>query len=134
MAAEWIEQGLRALTNRYEYLYRLMLEFKAQLRALQQGLQAAQQQGSQGGSGPAASGAFAFCPSAIMNASGSCLGSAGTVLTGQTVEQFAAGTWTLVDSSATVYNATPSPIVAGQQCWLLADGSGNWVVITQSCN
>lgn len=124
MAAEWIEQSVRALTNRYEGLYRWMLEMRAQLRALQQGLQAAQQQGS-GGTGSSSAGAFWSSPSAGV--------AAGASLSAETVFQTMLGVDTALPGTWPIYNRLGAPLVATNKAVVQPDGGGGFMYVSQGC-
>lgn len=49
------------------------------------------------------------------------------------VYQIAAGILTMVASSATIWNGLPASLAASKVCYCLLDGTGDYVVISQSC-
>lgn len=128
----WLESRIRMAEQRLEYLYRLLQDLIAQVRALQQGLMAAQQQGSMPTSGGVP---CWFIPaSGMAAASGNAPSGTPTSLTNQTVYRLSGGSWQTVTSSATVYNPIPSALASGKMAAILKNVDGTYSAITQSCN
>jgi hypothetical protein len=128
----WIANRLGALESRVEYLIRLIADITQQLRGVQQsakGVGSGFQFGPSGGGG----GAF-FC-----QPSGSVAGATGTwpTLTPTSftadVYQMVGGVLTLITASAGISNGFPAALVASKVCFVAADTSGAYVVVSQSC-
>jgi hypothetical protein len=119
----WIANRMGALEARVEYLMRLIADLTQQLRGAQQsskGVGASFQNLPSGGGG----GAFFATPAGAVTGNSSFTAN---------VSQFVAGSSTVVATAATIYNNFAASLVAGLQCFVVPDGAGNYVVVTQSC-
>jgi hypothetical protein len=130
----WIESAIRDLQASAIRFSSDIARIFEQLRAVQQGLTAAQQQGSNGGGSGGGQGAYSFMPGSSMTSGGNPPSGTPTSLTGQTVYQMVNGGWNTLSGTYTVYNGTPNTITSGLQCGLVPDGAGNFVIYFQSCN
>jgi hypothetical protein len=129
----WIETRIGQAESKIEYLMRLIADLVQQLRGVQQqahGLGSDYQDTGGTGNGP---GAF-FCQpsSTVGGASGSWPTLTAASFTAD-VYQSVAGALTLLAAAATIYNEFPAGLAAGKVCNVIPDGSGAYVVVTQSC-
>lgn len=129
----WIEQALRNLTQRVEYLFRLISDLQAQLNNMRQQLLAAYQASGSGGSGGAAIVYFWVPGGTISAASGPPPSGVPVGTSGQTVYALSSGTYSTVSTSATIYNAAGSTLVASKVVFLGKNTDGTYTALTQSC-
>lgn len=131
---DWIEQRIRAMENRFEYLLRLLQPLIQQITQNRQQLTAAWQAGGSDGSGGAAIVYFWVPAGTISAASGPPPSGVPTATTGQTVYALSSGAYTTVSSSATIYNCAGSTLVASKVVFLGKNSDGTFTALTQSCN
>lgn len=129
----WIEQQLRALAQRTEYLFRLIQQYRQQQQNDRQQLYAAWQQTSPGGGGGGV--VYFFVPGSAMSAaSGNPPSGVPTSLANQTVYALSGGTYSSVSTTATVYNAATVAITASKVAYLMKNADNStYTVINQSC-
>jgi hypothetical protein len=119
----WLETRIKASEERIEYLIRYLQDLVPQLRAAAQSARTASSNYG-GGGGGSGSGAFFATPGSAVSGNSTFTAN---------VYSFVGGTSTLVATSATIYNNFAAALVASKLCFVVADGAGNWVVVTQSC-
>jgi hypothetical protein len=127
----WIENQLAIVTNRVEYLFRLLQDLTGQLRAVQQGLQSAFQQTQ----GPSSSGGATCWYAAGLSLAGTSGGfpSITCASTTTTVYQLSAGGLVSIGTQ-TVYNAMPDACDNTKRQVLGKNADGTFSVIGQSCS
>jgi hypothetical protein len=126
----WIENQIQIVTNRVEYLFRLLTDLTAQLRAVQQGLQSAfqQEQGTTSSGGATCWFADNLNLAAATGAWPTITPSSGTY----TVYHANAGALVSIGSK-TVYNFMPDATDSTKRQILGKNADGTYSVITQSC-
>jgi hypothetical protein len=131
MSQGWIETRIAAVEQRVEWLIRQVQDLIPQLRAALQ--QARNTSASYGGGGGGGGGSLFAMPGSTVAAA------TGTYPTGTpasftaNVYTTAGGTMTLSATGATIYNWFPAALTASKICFVVADGTGDYVVVTQSC-
>lgn len=133
----WIEQQLKALSLRTEYLYRLVQTIQQQLTNVRQQGYAAQQ--ASAGSSSSGPGVYIFAAPSSGGINGATGGAAPPdgvpgIVTGQTVYKLVNGNYIAVSTNATVYNPYASAVAASNVCTLAANGDGTFTVLAQSCS
>jgi len=121
----WVESRMILAERSIEDLYRRLVDVMAQVTASRQGLRAANQ--ALPASAPPGGGGGVFtCPGPTVStiASGASFTSS--------VSQCQGGSLAVV-GSATVYNWLPAALVPSKTCIVLPDGTGSYVVVSQSC-
>jgi hypothetical protein len=130
----WIEARLIALELLANRFAGDIARLWQQLRAVQQGLISAQQQGSygQGGTG---SGFFVCMAPSSGTYAGTWTGSAPTGGASFTATVYQVANTGAVNSlgTQTVVNWMPATIANGKACVLIPDQAGNYGVVSQSC-
>jgi hypothetical protein len=126
----WIENRLSSLEQRFESWVRQLQDLIPQLRAAAQNARNAYQQYTPTG---AQSGAVYFClPTTLTGATGSW---PSLTPTSQSLTVYqASGTSLTSLGTFTVYNWYPAAPAASKVCQVAPDGSGNFVVVAQSCS
>jgi hypothetical protein len=128
----WIETRIFAVEQRVEWLIRLVQDLIPQLRNATQAARTASAGYGDGGGG-GGGGAFFCMPSGtVAGATGTWPALTPTSFTAD-VYTVAGGTMTLAAASATCWNYFPAGLVSSQVVALLADGTGNFDAIAQSC-
>ena len=129
----WIEQRLKAIEQRLEYLYRLFQQLQIQATNSRQQLTSAWQDSGGGGSSSAAF--YVVMAPSSGTYTGTWSGSAptaGSSFTG-TVYQVQ-GTSTITSlGTQTCVNWIPATLVNSRACIVIPDGAGNYGVVSQSC-
>jgi hypothetical protein len=123
---QWTEQRMRALEQRVESIYRKFLDLVTQLRATQQGLTAANQQGGAQPSGSGGNGYFGCTISTAL--------AHGASITGQTVWSMPGRT--TVTAVGVIYNDGPrsiNDIASGAQVILASNSDGSYTVTGVYC-
>ncbi len=128
---QWIEGRVKACEERIEYLIRYLQDLIPQLRAAAQSARTA---GATYGSSGGSSGGTYFCQpgSTVSGATGTWPSLTPISFTAD-VYVTAGSSGVLSMASATVYNWFPASLAASKVCFVLPDGSGTFVVVTQSC-
>jgi hypothetical protein len=123
MSLGWIETRTKACEESIEWIKRWIQDWTPLIKASLQNARTASQGGGSYGGGSSAGAFFATPGSSV----------AGNASFTANVYSFVAGTATLVATGATIYNNFAAALVASKQCFVVSDGAGNWVVVTQSC-
>jgi hypothetical protein len=132
--AGWIEQRFLLAEQRLEMLYRWILDLRNQLRAVQQGLIAAQQQGNGGGQNGGAFDGW-YCTTPSSGSWGATWASGVPVSCGTftAVVFYISGTTITNLGSQTVNNWFPASPKVGLVVKVFPDNSGAYQTGPQSC-
>jgi hypothetical protein len=132
MTPGWAEQRLGALESRVEYLIRYLQDLIPQLRNAQQSARTANQQYPSFGAG--VSGSALFCqPSGIVSGATGSWPTLSPISFTADVYSVSGTTITILAASATIYNWFPASLAASKVVYVVPDGAGNYVAVTQSC-
>ena len=129
----WIETQLRQLESRFETLLSQFQDLVRQNKAAAQSARTANQQYQTFGTGVGQA-VYQAMPTGTVNGASGSFGSLTPVSFTSAVYQVSgAATNAEIASAATVYNWLPATLAANKICYVLPDGQGNWIVISQSC-
>ena len=132
MSQGWIENRLIASENRLEKILRQIEDLYAKVNAAAQAARTASQQFGPGAGG-ASGGAFSCQPSALVNGATGTWPAITPVSFTADVYQMKGGVLTLLTAGATCWNGLPASLAAAKVCTLVPDGTGAFVVYSQSC-
>ncbi len=127
----WIETQLRQAQERIEYLFRWVQRLQDQLRAANQGVQAAFQQF--GDSTPSNDTDVFFADHLNIAACPGLLTVATPTSTTGDVYKIAGGAFVLVASGATIWNGLPDPTDNTKRQILGSNGDSTYTVKSESC-
>lgn len=127
----WIEQQMRGLTQRVEYLYRWQQDLLAQLNNMRQQLLAAYQSQGGGGSG---GGAAYYCTNHLSLAAGTGTFPAITPSSTSATVYAASGGSLSSLGSATIYNFGPDATDSTKRQILAKNADGTYTVVGESCS
>ena len=129
----WIESQLQVLTQRVETLYRQVIDLANQIKAANQGLRASYQQPA--GTTTSGGGGMYYC--APSGSIGAASGAPGAGAPGGPVSadvyKVSGGAYSLVASSADIYNPMLSATTANHVLAVADNGDGTYTAISQSC-
>jgi hypothetical protein len=124
----WPETRIQSLEDRYEWLYRRLVQDEAILTNVRQQLRGAFQQLPAGGGSGDGVGYFACITTGDLPA-----GTPGTPLPHQTVWRISGGARVNTDTDATLYNDTPIDIPSGSQVLVGKNDDATWSAVGVAC-
>ena len=133
MGQGWIETRIKAAEDAIEYLRRQMQDLIVQVRQAANNARTASATYGAGGGGGGGGGTYFCLPSGPVSGATGTWPSLTPVSFIADVYTTAGGSMTLSAASATCWNFFPAGLIASKVVFLAADGTGNFVAVTQSC-